>query len=65
MAVYKLLSFGDKISFIVAMLVAMVVYVVSILLLRTLTEDLLSSIPGVGRFAPVLRKWKLIKPEEE
>lgn len=65
MAVYKLLPLGDKISFVIAMLVAMVVYVVSILLLRTLTEDLLSSIPGVGRFAPVLKKWKLIKPEEE
>ena len=66
MTVYKLLFFlGNKISFIIAMVVAVAVYGFSILLLRILTEELLGSIPGMSRFAPFLKKLHLIKSEEK
>ncbi len=66
LGVYKFaLPLGSTISLVAAILVAAGVYSLSLLMLRTVTEDLLCSIPGMTRFIPILKKLHLIKTEEE
>ena len=65
LTVYKFLPFGSKLSLIVAIVVAAVTYVAGLLVLRTVNEELLTSIPGMTRFVPILKKLHLIKSEEK
>ncbi len=65
LAVYKFLPFGSKFSLVVAIAVAVVTYVAGLLVMRTVNEELLASIPGMARFVPVLKKLHLIKSEEK
>jgi len=65
LGVYNLLPMVGKISLMVAIFVAVVVYALALLALKTVSEELLCSIPGLGRFAPILKKFHLIKTEDK
>ena len=65
LTVYKFLPFGNKISLVVAICVAAVTYVAGLLIMRTVNEDLVTSIPGMTRFVPILKKLHLIKSEDK
>ena len=55
---------GSKIALIVSIASAVVVYGVSLLIMKGITEELLLSVPGLSRFAPILKKLRLIKAED-
>lgn len=65
LTVYKFLPLGDKLSLLVAIVVAVVTYLAGLLILRTVNEELLTSIPGMTRFVPILKKFHLIKSEDK
>lgn len=65
LTVYKFLPFGNKISLVVAICVAAVTYVAGLLIMRTVNEELVTSIPGMTRFVPMLKKLHLIKSEDK
>ena len=55
---------GSKIALIVAIGCAAVVYGVTLLIMKGITEELLLSVPGLSRLAPILKKLRLIKSED-
>jgi len=59
-----MLGLGSKIALIISIGAAAVVYVMALLAMRTLDEGLISSIPGMSRLVPMLKKLRLIKTEE-
>jgi len=64
LAIYKVIPMASAVKLICAIGVAAITYVASLLLLRTINEELLRSIPGMTKFVPVLKKLHLIKSEE-
>jgi len=67
LGVYNSLSgiLGVKVALVVSIIVAGIIYFAAILLMRTVDSSLIGSIPGIGRFVPVLERLKLIKSEEK
>ncbi len=61
--VYKVLPLGDKLNLVVSIAAGAAVYGTALILLGALSEQLLVSIPGLGRIVPVLKKFHLLKSE--
>lgn len=61
----SLLFAGDSLALVAAIAAAVLVYGVSLLLLRTISSELMSSIPGLGRLTPIFEKFHLIKSEDK
>ncbi len=60
-----ILPFGSKFALIGAIGTAVVVYAVCLLVLKAINEELLSSIPVLGKLTPVLKRIGAIKSEEK
>ncbi len=55
---------GGKIALIVSIAAGAGIYVLSLIVLRVLTESLLASIPGMAKLVPIFKRLKLLKEEK-
>jgi len=51
---------GGKLALVISIASAAVVYVAALLLTRTVSEELLCSIPGLSRLVPLFKKIRII-----
>lgn len=54
-------ALGNTVSLFISILCGGAVYVVMIFALRTVSEEIMRSIPGLSKLVPVMKKYKLIK----
>ncbi len=58
--VFNILPLGSSLNLIVSIIFAVVVYAIMLVLTRSLSEEVLGSIPVVSKIVPIFKKFKLI-----